>query len=251
LDGKTILVIGASSGIGREIAVVLAELGARVIASGRDAGRLEATLGRLKGEGHQAEVFDLKDAGRIPEWIRGITARTGPLDGLVYSAGIYKILPVTMATVARVEETMQLNLTAAIMSVKAIRQKGCAASGASIVLISSAAGVAGQPGISIYSTSKAALNGFVRCAAMEMAPAGLRINAVAPGAVESESAERTRELLTPEQAAGFERQHPLGRGLPRDVAWAAAFLLAETGRWITGSTLIIDGGYMALRDQQV
>jgi NAD(P)-dependent dehydrogenase (short-subunit alcohol dehydrogenase family) len=245
LDGKTILVTGASSGIGRETAILLSELGARVIANGRDPQRLEETLSQMKGEGHQSEIFDLNEAGRIPEWLRGIAERTGPLDGLVHSAGIQQTMAIQTLNPERIESVLRVNVTSAIMLVKAFRQKGCAAPRASLVLISSAAGIVGRPGISVYSASKAALIGFVKSASLELAPVGMRLNCVAPGYVETEMIQKLRESLTDEQFASIERQHPLGIGQPRDVAGAAAYLLAETGRWITGTTLVVDGGYTA------
>src|ERR1019366_3701678 len=96
--------------------------------------------------------------------------------------------------------------------------------------------------VSVYAASKAALIGLVKSAALEFVTEGMRLNCVAPGHVETEMGEQFRDSLTPEQFAAIERLHPLGLGKPRDVAGAVAYLLAETGRWITGTTLVVDGG---------
>ncbi len=245
LQDRTILVTGASSGIGRETAILLSELGARVILAGRDRDRLEETRNRMQNGDHRVECFDLCQADSIPEWVKRIVSEVGPLHGLVHSAGIHRAAGIQMANTARIDAVMHSNVTTAIMLTKALRQKGCAARGGSLVLLSSVAGLAGQAGISIYSASKAALMGFVRSAALELAPEGLRVNCVAPGYVDTEMAQRFREVLTDEQYQAIQRMHPLGIGQPRDVANAIAFLLAETGRWITGSTLVLDGGYTA------
>ena len=246
MQGRAVLVTGASSGLGRETAILLSELNARVVLSGRSRERLEETLGRMSGEGHRVEPFDLNETDAIPDWIKRIAAETGPLGGLVHSAGIIGTIPVQAASTARIESVMRTNLTSAIMLTKGFRRSGCALRGSGIVLLSSVLGVVGSPGISIYSASKAALIGFARSAALELAVSGLRINCVAPAIIETEMALRATEMTqTKEQHEVMRSKHPLGFGHPRDVAHAAAFLLAETGRWITGTTLIVDGGYSA------
>jgi NAD(P)-dependent dehydrogenase (short-subunit alcohol dehydrogenase family) len=239
---RTILVTGASSGIGRETATLLSELDARVILTGRDRSRLESTLERLSGSGHRIEPFELAEAEAIPNWLRKLTAETGPLHGMVHCAGIQQTIPLRAVTVAKSEALMRLNLMSAIMLVKGFRQKGCCAAPASVVLMSSITGLTGQPGVSVYSASKSALIGFGRASAMELAGEGIRVNCVAPGYVQTEM---TEGALSQEQFEAIARMHPMGIGQPRDVANAVAFLLADTGRWITGTTLVVDGGYTA------
>jgi NAD(P)-dependent dehydrogenase (short-subunit alcohol dehydrogenase family) len=245
MQGRTVLVTGASSGIGRETAILLSELEATVVLAGRDITRLEETRKSMSGASHRLESFDLTESDAIPGWLREITAETGPIHGLVHSAGLHQAIPLRVLSAAKTEELMHGNFTSAVMLVKAFRQKGCCVRGASIVLLSSVAALTGQPAISVYSASKAALIGFGRAAAIELASEGIRLNCVAPGYVATEMAESLRGKLSPEQFESIRLKHPLGIGGPRDVANAIAFLLADTGRWITGTTLVVDGGYVA------
>jgi NAD(P)-dependent dehydrogenase (short-subunit alcohol dehydrogenase family) len=243
MKGAAVLVTGASSGIGRETAILLSQLNARVVVSGRNRERLEETLGRMTGDGHLAEPFDLENADAIPNWIRGIAGRTGPLGGLAHCAGVHQLLPIQYENAAKIEAVMRTNVTSAVMLVKGYRSRGCAARGSGIVLLSSVAAFTGDPGISVYAASKAALIGFTRSAALELANDGLRINCIAPANVQTEMLDQLRENVPPEQFEALRRRHPLGFGNARDIAYAAAFLLGETGRWITGATLVVDGGY--------
>jgi NAD(P)-dependent dehydrogenase (short-subunit alcohol dehydrogenase family) len=245
MKGRTILVTGASSGIGRETAILLSRLEANVVITGRNALRLEETRSLMTGATHRTEVFDLTDADAIPEWVRRVTLQAGPLNGLVHSAGVQQTTPLRVVSAARIEEVMRTNVVSAIMLVRGFRQKGCSSRGGSVVLISSVTGLIGQPGIAAYSASKAALMGFTKSAAMELAGEGIRVNCIAPGYVETEMAAEYRERLPTQQFEEIEKMHPLGLGKPVDVANAVAFLLADTGRWITGTTLVVDGGYTA------
>jgi NAD(P)-dependent dehydrogenase (short-subunit alcohol dehydrogenase family) len=243
LHDRTILVTGASSGIGRETAILLSELEATVVLTGRDRSRLEQTREKMKGSNHLIEPFELKNADDIPGWVKQIAAKIGPLHGLVHSAGLQQTIPLRSLTVLKTEDLMRVNFTTAVMLVKAFRQKGCCSRGSSIVLLSSVAGLTGRPAISIYAASKAALIGFSKAAALELASEGIRVNCVAPGYVATEMWGDVSETLTGEQFEAIRAMHPLGIGNPRDVAHPIAFLLAETGRWITGTTLVVDGGY--------
>lgn len=245
LRGRNILVTGASSGIGRETAILLGQLEANVILAGRNRARLDKTRECMHGSNHRIEVIDLNESATIPGWIRKVSEEAGPLHGLVHNAGIHKAIPLRVISSAEVERFTRTNLSSAIMLVVGFRQKGCCVHGASIVLLSSVAAFCGQPVISVYAATKAALIGFAKSAAMELSGEGLRVNCVAPGFVESEMTAAFREKLTPDQYETIVRMHPLGIGKTRDVAYSIAFLLADTGRWITGTTLVVDGGYSA------
>lgn len=245
LTGRRILVTGASSGIGRATAVLLSALGARIVMSGRNAAALESTLAQLEGTGHCLSTFDIADLNEIQAWIKSLSASHGPFDGAVHSAGIHKTAPLRVLKASALDEIMRVNVESAAMVARALCQKDCRGETMSIVFLSSVAGMVGEPGVSAYSASKAALVGLTRSLAVELAPERIRINAVAPGFVESEMGDRLKKSLTPEQFSAIEKKHPLGLGKPRDIANAIAFLLADTARWITGTTLVIDGGFTA------
>lgn len=246
LSGRRILVTGASSGIGRETAVLLSRLGAAVTVTGRDGDRLAQTLESLEGEGHVAAPFDLANLDEIPRWVKQLAIQSGPFSGLVHSAGLHKAMPVSMVGAQMLDSLMRVNVYSAALLVRGFRQKDCRdPRGGSVVLLSSVAGLAGEPGISAYSASKAAIAGLTRSLAMELARERIRVNAIAPGFVQTEMSDKLRESLTDEQFAAIEAQHPLGIGRAIDIANGAAFLLSDASAWTTGTVMIIDGGYTA------
>jgi NAD(P)-dependent dehydrogenase (short-subunit alcohol dehydrogenase family) len=245
LTGQTILVTGASSGIGRETARLISQLGAQVILVGRNEERLAETLRSLDGNGHRAEAFDLSSTDDIPRWLKTIAASSGPLYGLVHSAGIHKLRPLRVLGSESVDEVMHINVGASIALAKGFCQKSVRASRGSIVFLSSVSGLAGQAGLAAYAASKAAIVGLTRALAVELAAERIRVNCVAPGVVTTEMGQSLVGMLTPEQGAALEAMHLLGFGCARDVSNAIAFLLAETSRWITGTVLVVDGGYTA------
>jgi NAD(P)-dependent dehydrogenase (short-subunit alcohol dehydrogenase family) len=245
LTARRVLVTGASSGIGQAAARLLSRLGARIVLVARDRQRLDAAAQSLDGSGHLLRTFDLADSAEIPGLIAELTAADGPLDGLVHCAGIHGAAPLRALEARRCEEILRINVTSAAMLAKGFARKGCHSDGGAIVFLASVAGITGQAGIAAYAASKAAITGLTRALAIELAPAGIRVNCIAPGMVETGMTERFRRKLTPEQNAAIDDAHPLGTGRPEDVASSVAFLLADTARWITGHTLVVDGGYSA------
>ncbi len=245
LSGQTILVTGASSGIGRETCVLLSQLGAKLILVARNEERLEQTKSLLDGDDHRVEPFDLADVDSIPRWLKVVGKEDGPLDGLVHSAGVQVTRTLQFLSSKNIDDVMQVNFTAAVILAKGFRQRGVSAPSSSIALISSVMGLVGQPAVAAYAASKGALIALTKSLALELAGEGIRVNCVAPGQVRTEMTQMMAQSLTEEQYAAIEAHHPLGIGEPIDVANAVAFLLADTGRWITGSTLVVDGGYTA------
>jgi NAD(P)-dependent dehydrogenase (short-subunit alcohol dehydrogenase family) len=245
LAGRTLLVTGASSGIGRETAVVLSELRARVIVSGRRKEQLDATLRLMTPGDHAAEPCDLAQLDAIPDWIKSLSGRYGPFHGVIHAAGIQKTIPLRALTVESLHQTFRVNFDSAVMLAKAFRQKGCRDAPSSIVLVSSVAALAGSPATSAYAASKAALIGLTKSLASELAAEGIRVNCIAPGLVQSEMTDQIRATLSQEQFAAVVAQYPLGLGSTWDVACAAAYLLSDASRWMTGHTLVLDGGFSA------
>lgn len=245
LSGRTILVTGASSGIGRQTAIQLSQLGARIVLVGRSPERLQETAERLRGDGHPIQPRDLSDVDALPKWLKELCKEIGPLNGLVHSAGVHLMKPLRFMSPQEFSDVMTVNVVAAAALLKALRQKGVCGSPASAVLISSVMGVVGQAGVCAYSASKGAIGSLTRSSALELAPEQIRVNCVAPGWVQTEMADRASSNLTEEQMDEIRGMHPLGLGEPQDVAHAVSFLLSDAAKWITGTTLVVDGGYTA------
>ena len=237
LTGKTILVTGASSGIGAATASLLGQLGARVILSGRDEERLQKGADAINNG--VLSPYDLSDTAGISDWIESIVAEHGELHGVVHSAGVHMTSPVRLVNEKKYTNLVDVNLGSAVMLSRAFGRKGVAAAGGSLVFVTSVMGIVGAPAVSVYSATKAALQGLSKSLALEFAPQRIRVNSVAPGQLVEPM---STQLLKPEH---FSKLHPLGLGEAADVANAIAFLVSDASRWVTGTTLVVDGGYTA------
>jgi NAD(P)-dependent dehydrogenase (short-subunit alcohol dehydrogenase family) len=242
--GKLVLVTGASSGIGRATALLLAACGARVVLSGRRAeALLESRSAMRNPERHLLEVFDLSDTDAISGWLKDITARAGsPLDGLVHAAGAFKYVPLRTSSRKLMDEIFAANLFAAIALMRGSSARGIAHDGASFVFVSSIAGRTANPGLLIYGASKAALESAVRTGALELKERRIRLNCVSPGFVQTPMFERAKEIMGASLSKLEERQFA-GLAEADEVARTCLFLLSEQSRQITGATIVMDGGF--------
>lgn len=241
LAEKRILVTGSTSGLGRVIAQTCARMGAEVICTGRDAERLAQTLAELQTispRQHLAVQSDLTQlTGR-----EAVVAAVGSaaLNGVVHSAGISRLSPVRMLTEQHLREVQSINVDAPMLLTQSLLKRNLIAADGSMVFIASIAAHIGVPGVAAYSGTKAALLAMVRCLAMEVVKRRIRANCLSPALVETPLLDATAAIVgSMEQERN---NYPLGFGKPEDVANAAVFFLSDASRWITGTTLVMDGG---------
>jgi NAD(P)-dependent dehydrogenase (short-subunit alcohol dehydrogenase family) len=245
LDAKHILVTGASSGIGREVAIWLSRQGAVLTLVARDEARLAATAQALEGKGHQTAVIDFLGDEDVSRWMKELVRSSCPFDGLVHAAGVQMPMPIRATSLNHWEKIMSTNVSSGFSLIKAFRQKGVCQPDSSIVLISSVMARAGEPALLGYCASKGAVESMARAAALELAREGIRVNCVAPGVVQTEMVESLQNLVGEDSMQAIREKHPLGIGKPSDVAYAVNYLLSPAARWVTGTSLAVDGGYLA------
>jgi len=245
LEGKTILVTGASSGIGRAIAIECSKMGAKVIITGRNEERTQKVYAELEGAENKYIIADITTMDGISTLVTGIPI----IDGVVHSAGIGITLPFQFCSLDKVKTVFDTNLLSPIeINYNILKNKKNAKSGFSIVFISSVAGnIIANPGNSIYSASKAGLAGLAKGMAIDLAPKNIRVNSVLPGMTETPMVDAFTETITSEAIEQDKKRYPLKRyGKPEEVAYAAIYLLSDASSWVTGSNLVIDGGYTLL-----
>lgn len=239
LYNKTILVTGASSGIGRSIAINCSQMGAKVIITGRNEKRLHQTYIELEGSGHEKLIADLTDLSQLKDMVEQLPK----LEGVVSNAGIVKSLITQVSEPEDVDDIFKINTFAPINLIQLLLHVKKLNKNASVVFVSSISGVyCGAIGGSLYGSTKAALDGFSKALALELAHRGIRVNTINPGMVDTGIFDDTS--LSKQQFDEDMRNYPLKRyGKPEDVAYAAVYLLSNASEWVTGSSLLIDGGY--------
>lgn len=242
LEGKTVLITGASSGIGRGIAIECSKMGAKVVINGRNKERLQKTFDQLEGTGHIQIVADLS----IQEDIERLATEVPELNGFVNSAGIPKICPVKRIDRHTLEEIMNVNAFGPILLISQLLRQKKLQKKSSIVLIASISGVCmANTGEGPYAATKAALAGYTKTAAFELAAQGTRVNTICPGLVPTEILTLSNEMFSEDQLKEtMYGRYPLRRvGTPEDIANGAIYLLSDASSWVTGINLVIDGGY--------
>lgn len=237
LEGKTILVTGASSGIGRGVAIDSSKMGAEIIISARNIERLNETFSNLEGRLNKQIVADFCIDDQLYNLVEDLPA----LDGVVLCAGIIKTLPVKNITFDSLSQIFNTNILSNIKLLSLLLRKKKLAHGASVVFISSVSTFNVKVGNSLYSSTKGAMNSFAKAMALEVAKQRMRVNCIQPGFVPSNILEN--HGLGEEALKWYEERHPLGLGTPTDIANACIYLLSDASRWVTGSIFTIDGGY--------
>ena len=246
LSGKNIMVTGASSGIGKGIGILLSKLGANVIMVARNEERLKETYCELDPGDHSYYLLDLNNLDEIGGMICKVCSNGRKLNGLVHSAGISRTSPLQYLKMEDLNNIMSVNFYSFLELVKHFSKKKHHDGGGSIVAISSISSRVGARGLTAYCASKGALESAIRTMALELAYKGIRINAISPGVIATPIYDGLKEIVNNKDFEDeLKKRQFMGLGNPEDVAHAAAFLLSDASRFITGTSLVLDGGYLA------
>jgi NAD(P)-dependent dehydrogenase (short-subunit alcohol dehydrogenase family) len=246
LIGKNVLITGASSGLGRQCAIDCSKQGANVALIGRDQNRLDQTLSLLTKGKHIAFYQDITDYAKLESVVTRAVEILGKFDGFIHSAGIEVVLPLKMLKPEHYEKSFAVNVIAGYEIAKHIsKKKNFNENGGSLIYISSVMGVVGEPAKLAYCSSKGALIAGTKAMALELANKKIRVNAISPGVSQTEMSNALLAKVPEEARQEIINKHPLGLGTPRDVSSLCVFMLSEAARWITGTNIIIDGGYTA------
>ncbi len=240
LEDKTILVTGASSGIGKQTAIECSRLGAKVIITGRDEARLNQTFNELEATGveHKQIIADLLNENDIERLVSEVDS----VDGVVLCAGKGLTLPVQFCTREKFDDIFNINFFSPIEVLRLLFKKKQINKEGSVVILASLGGTQiYSGGNSIYGASKAALNSMMRFCAKEFAPRKIRVNSICPGMVDTPLIHRG--TVSDEQLEQDKERYPLKRyGKPEDIAYACVYLLSDASSWMTGQDIVLDGG---------
>jgi len=244
LDKKTIIVTGASSGIGAQCAIDCSRMGATVVLIGRNQERLNSTIAQLEGGNHCALVLDLTDFEQIKPKVKEIIEKVGRINGIVNCAGISNTLPMKIMEFSMMEDFFRSNVIGAMQ----LTRECCgihnfAEQGGSIIFLASIMGVVGDSAKSLYSMTKGALISGVRSLAIEYAKRNIRFNCISPGVILTPINAKQSYMVDPEKRKAMEDRHPLGLGATSDISFASIYLLSDAARWVTGQNLVVDGGF--------
>lgn len=238
LEGKTILVTGASSGIGRGICIDCSKMGATVHLMARNVDRLNETLSQMEPKGHVIHRADLCKSDDIYNMIDALPK----IDGVVLCAGIIKTMPVKNISEEAMTEIFNANILGDIKLVSRLLKKKKLSHGGSVIFISSVSTFNVKVGNSLYSATKGAVNSFAKAMALEVSKQEMRVNCIQPGFIPS-AILNSGAIEEDSFLKFYAERHPLGFGTPSDIANCCIYLLSDAARWVTGSIFTIDGGY--------
>ncbi|WP_153397439.1 SDR family NAD(P)-dependent oxidoreductase [Chryseobacterium vaccae] len=246
LKDKIILITGASSGIGRSCSVECSNAGADLILIARNEEELQKTVSMLSPEAKAEMIIaDITQGESLEELIAEKVAVLGKISGFIHCAGIEKTLPLKKHTPQLYHDIFAVNVISGFEIAKILSLKKYKTETSAFVFISSVAGMVGEIGKAAYSASKGAVVSGARSLAMELSRNGIRVNSISPAMVDTPILEKMFENIGEEAAEEILKKHPLGIGKPEDVANACIFLLSDAAKWITGTNLVVDGGYSA------
>lgn len=238
LNCKTILVTGASSGIGRSIAIQNSKRGGLLICAGRDKTKLAETKELLEPGAHSVYSVDLLNENELDEMVVSLPE----LDGLILNAGIVTTSPVRYIKKSMLDTIFNTNIQSSILLVQKLLKAKKIKEGSSICFISSVATKKATVGNAMYIATKGAVNSFAKALALELAPKKIRVNAILPGFVKTNLLNDS--TITESQLEIHKKKYPTGRfGKPEDVAYLTIYLMSDESQWMTGSLLVIDGGF--------
>jgi len=248
LQGKNIIITGASSGIGRTCAIECSKAGARVYLVARNLDKLNAVSTHLGDNVHTINSLDVTSSEEIEPLVREIVKVHGKIDGFIHSAGVQYIQPLRTLDKQHFLDVFSINTISAFDFSRILTKKSyCSDSGLSLVFISSVMSVAANAGLTSYCASKAALVGGARAMAIELAPKNIRVNCVSPGTVsDTRMTEGLQDSISDDEFQRIVNEYPMGLGDTQDVAKMCVFLLSDDSKWITGQNIVVDGGYSSV-----
>lgn len=243
LDGKIVLITGASSGIGRQCAIDCSKMGAKVILVARNEDRLNETLSLMDGDGHLICSYDLANLNGIGNLVSEVVSKVGKINGFIHAAGIEMTKPIKLLSVEDYEQVFKINSLSGFEFVHHLANiKNMEKCGA-IVLIASITGVIGRGCVSAYAASKGAIISACRTMALEFSKKEIRVNCISPGTILTPLMQNYLATLDEDAKAKRVDGFPLGLGKTTDISNACVYLLSDASRWVTGQNLVVDGGY--------
>lgn len=238
LENKTILITGASSGIGAQTAITCSQMGANIVITGRNEERLTDTLNKLEGKGHKKIETDLTEEDSRNQLVEEVDS----LDGVVHSAGLTTHMPAKFLRQKNLDQLFTINYNVPVLLTARLLKKKKINDGGSLVFMSSIATKYPYFGGAVYSSTKAGIEAYAKTLAVEVAPKKIRSNCLMPSFVKGPMVEEAGKTISQEVLDKFEKMMPLGFGEPEDVANTVVFFLSDASKWITGARLTMGGG---------